>query len=155
MVDLITLSYAIQDTLRDIPLLVEELDGKAEAIRAYIDLNPTANSFTNAVYAMASGEILIAWQDTNITEGEMEAWQHRFVVVVKAMKGKSDLALATVVINGKRPDADLPWRYCPVQDDVLPAVVNLISRITTNEEGIDYVVVELLIKETSDANVRS
>jgi len=85
----------------------------------------------------------------------MEAWQHRFVVVVKAMKGKSDLALATVVINGKRPDADLPWRYCPVQDDVLPAVVNLISRITTNEEGIDYVVVELLIKETSDANVRS
>ena len=150
MVDLITLSLAVQNTLREIPELVSALGGKADSIRAYIDLNPTLNSLTNTVYSMASGEILIAWQDTSITQGDTEAWEHRFAIFVKAVKTQSDLSLLTLVINGKVPGSDLAWRYCPVLDATLPPHVGQITRIS-NEERIDYLAIELYIKETFDA----
>lgn len=151
MIDLIVLTNAIADTLRDIPPLVEELGGLPEAIYGYIDETPAKNSLAKAVYGMPPGAVLVAWIDSGLSEGEMTGFVHRFNFHVKAIKGESPLALIKLIVDGTAEGETLRWRYQCVLPGILPAELVTISR-NTDSEGIDYPIIQMLFQEASDIN---
>jgi hypothetical protein len=152
LVDLIALTNAFVDTLRLIPQLVADLDqGSPDSIVPYIDVNPQRNSWTAAIYQMKPGTVMVIWQETLLTEGEMSAWMHRVQFCVRAQRGASAMTLLNDIVNGvPDPGNTLRWRFCPVMDGVLPTNVTEIARLT-DEEGIDYFVITTETRETGDA----
>jgi hypothetical protein len=151
LVDLIALTNAQVDAFRRIPDLVAALGGNAEAIAGYIDRNPDYNSWSNAVYQQPPGSILVIWQETMFSEGEINAWMHRYQYFVRARRGDSALTLLELLVNGVPDPGDgMRWRYCPLMDGVLPTNITTISRLT-DSEGIDYFAVETATNETGDA----
>lgn len=150
MVNFIDLTNAIVDTLALIPELVAALGGDAANIVAYIDRNPEPNSVSLAIYRQKPGSILVVWQETLLTQGEMEAWQHQFVIFVRAARGASPLDLIHLIVNGVPVPGDgLRWLYCPVMPGVLPTNITDITR-PADTEGIDYHSIVCEIKETGD-----
>jgi hypothetical protein len=151
LVDLIILANAQVDAFRRIPELVAALGGNPELISAYIDRNPDYNSWSQAVYQMPPGSILVIWQETLFAEGEMEAWTHRFQYFIRARRGDSALTLVEVLVNGVPDPGDgMRWRFCPLMDGVLPTQITEIARLT-DSEGIDYYAVTTATNETGDA----
>ena len=151
MVNFIDLTNAIVDTLAKVPELVAALGGDPANIVGYIDRNPDNNSTSLAIYKQKPGSVLVIWQESVITEGEMEAWLHQFVIFVRASRGNSPLDLINLIINGVPVPGDgLRWRYCPVMPGVLPAHITPITR-PMDSEGIDYHSIVCEIKETGDA----
>jgi hypothetical protein len=151
LVNLITLTNAIVDKLVLIPDLVAALGGDTTNIVAYIDRNPDFNSVSLALYKQKPGTVMVIWQETLLTQGEMEAWMHQFVIFVRAVRGASPLDLINLIINGVPVPGDgLRWLYCPVMPGVLPTNVTDITR-PSDTEGIDYHSIVCEIKETGDA----
>lgn len=150
MTDLIELTTAIVAILQGIPELVLELGGDAGSIQGYIDETPQKNSLARAVYTMSPGSILVTWVDTTLAEGEMEGFEHRVHIHLKAMRGRSPLRLIDLVMDGiPVPGDGLRWRYGCVLPGILPAQVGEVARLV-DEEGIDYPVIEFLFKEMTD-----
>jgi hypothetical protein len=151
LVSLIALTDAMVAALRAVPELVDLLGGDPNAINAYLDQPPERNSLGSAIYRMKPGSVLAAWQETFLTQGEMEGWLHRIVIFVRAARGESSLDLIGAIINGiPVPGDGLRWRFCPLMDGVLPTTISEISR-PTDEEGIDYFSIMTETKETGDA----
>ena len=151
MVSYIDLTNAIVSTLALIPELVAALGGDPANIVGYIDRNPDFNSTALAIYKQKPGSVMVIWQETLLTQGEMEAWVHQFVIFVRAARGNSPLDLIDLIINGiPVPGDGLRWRYCPVMPGVLPTNVTDITR-PADTEGIDYHSIVCEIKETGDA----
>ena len=151
MVSYIDLTNALVSTLASIPELVAALGGDAANIVPYIDRNPDFNSVSAALYGQKPGTVLVIWQETMLTEGEMEAWLHQFIIFVRAARGNSPLDLINLIINGiPNPGDGLRWRYCPVMPGVLPTMVKTLTR-PSDSEGIDYHSIVCEIKETGDA----
>jgi hypothetical protein len=151
LVDLIELTDAMVNALRAVPEVVALLGGDPEAIAGYIDRNPDRNAIGAAIYQMKPGSVLVAWQETFLSEGEMEGWSHRYVIFVRASRGESSLDLLVAIVNGVPiPGDGQRWRYCPLMPGVLPTNVTEISR-PTDEEGIDYFSILTETKETGDA----
>ena len=150
MVNFIDLTNAIVTTLAAVPELVAALNGDAANIIGYIDRNPDFNSVSNALYKQKPGTVMVIWQETMLTQGEMEAWLHQFVIFVRAGRGDSPLDLIHLIINGVPVPGDgLRWLYCPVMPGVLPTNVTDITR-PSDTEGIDYHSIVCEIKETGD-----
>lgn len=151
MVNLITLTNAIVDKLVLIPELVAALGGDLTNIIPYIDENPNLNSVSLALYKQKPGSVMVIWQETLLTQGDIEGWQHQFVIFVRAARGNSPLDLIDLIINGVPVPGDgLRWRYCPVMPGVLPTNITDITR-PSDTEGIDYHSIVCEIKETGDA----
>jgi hypothetical protein len=151
LVNLIELTNAIVDKLVLIPDLVAALAGDTANIIPYIDENPNLNSVSLALYKQKPGSVMVIWQETLLTQGDMEAWMHQFVIFVRAVRGASPLDLIDKIINGiPVPGDGLRWRYCPVMPGVLPANITDITR-PSDTEGIDYHSIVMEIKETGDA----
>ena len=151
MVNFIDLTNAIVGTLALIPELVAALGGDPANIVAYIDRNPDFNSTSLAIYRQKPGSVLVIWQESVITQGEMEGWLHQFVIFVRASRGNSPLDLIWLIVNGVPVPGDgLRWRYCPVMQGVLPANLTPVTR-PMDAEGIDYYSIVCEIKETGDA----
>jgi hypothetical protein len=151
LVNLITLTNAIVDKLVLIPELVAALGGDTANIIGYIDRNPDFNSVSLSLYKQKPGSVIVLWQETLLTQGEMEAWLHQFVIFVRAARGESPLDLINLIINGVPVPGDgLRWLYCPVMPGVLPTNVTDITR-PSDTEGIDYHSIVCEIKETGDA----
>lgn len=151
MVNLITLTNAIVDKLVLIPELIVALGGDTANIIGYIDRNPDFNSVSLALYKQKPGTVMVIWQETLLTQGEMEAWMHQFVIFVRAVRGASPLDLINLIINGVPVPGDgLRWLYCPVMPGVLPTNITDITR-PSDTEGIDYHSIVCEIKETGDA----
>jgi hypothetical protein len=138
-------------TLQKIPPLVAALKNDATNIFGYVDENPMMNSRARAIYQQAPGTVMVYWDDTTITEGEMEAWLHTLMMFVRADKGASPLDIGDLIVNGiPVPGDGLRWRYCPVMDGVLPATLKELGW-TQDTEGIDYLYIRTEIKESGDA----
>ena len=151
MVNFIALTEAIVVKLQAVPELVAMLGGDPGSISGYIDRNPDRNAISAAIYQMKPGTVLVAWQESMLTEGEMEGWLHRVVMFVRAARGGSALDVGTAIINGVPVPGDgMRWRYCPVMEGVLPTSITEISR-PIDEEGIDYFSIMTETKETGDA----
>ena len=151
MVDLIQFTNATVDAFRRIPDLVTALGGDPNAISGYIDRNPDANSWSLAVYQMPPGSLLVIWQETLFSEGEMEAWMHRYQYFIRARRGDSALTLINLLVDGiPVPGDGQRWRYCPLMDGLLPTQITEIARLT-DSEGIDYYAVTTATNETGDA----
>ena len=151
MVNLTELTNAIVDKLVLIPDLVAALGGDTANIIGYIDRNPDFNSVSLHLYKQKPGTVMVIWQETLLTQGEMEAWMHQFVIFVRALRGASPLDLIDKIINGiPVPGDGLRWRYCPVMPGVLPTNITDITR-PSDTEGIDYHSIVCEIKETGDA----
>lgn len=151
MVNFIDLTNAIVSTLAAVPELVAALNNDPANVVAYIDRNPDFNSTALAIYRQKPGSILVIWQETMLTQGEMEGWVHQFVIFVRAARGESPLTLIDLIINGVPVPGDgLRWLYCPVMPGVLPTQVTDITR-PADTEGIDYHSIVCEIKETGDA----
>ena len=145
------LTNAIANTLATIPELVAALNGDPANIVAYLDRNPDNNSVSAAVYKQKPGSILVIWQESLLTQGDIEGWQHQFVIFIRAARGESALDLGDLIINGVPVPGDgLRWRYCPVMPGVLPTDIPTITR-PSDTEGIDYHSIVCEIKETGDA----
>ena len=89
LVNLIELTNAIVDKLVLIPDLVAALAGDTANIIPYIDENPNLNSVSLALYKQKPGSVMVIWQETLLTQGDMEAWMHQFVIFVRAVRGAS------------------------------------------------------------------
>ncbi len=151
MVKYTDLTNAIVSTLASIPELVAALAGDPANVIAYIDRNPDSNSVNLATYRQKPGTVLVIWQETLLTRGDMEGWVHQFVIFVRAARGESPLDLIDLIINGVPVPGDgLRWRYCPVMPGVLPTDIIDILR-PSDTEGIDYHTIVCEIKETGDA----
>lgn len=151
MISLIELTDAMVLTLRSIPEVVALLGGDPAAIDGYIDQNPDRNALGSAIYQMRPGSVLVAWQDTLLGQGEMEAWLHHLVIFVRAARGQSSLTLIEAIVNGVPVPGDgLRWHYCPIMPGVLPTNITELAR-PTDEEGIDYFSIMTETKETGDA----
>jgi hypothetical protein len=151
LVNLTELTNAIVDKLVLIPDLVAALGGDTANIIGYIDRNPDFNSVSLHLYKQKPGTVMVIWQETLLTQGEMEAWMHQFVIFVRALRGASPLDLIDKIINGiPVPGDGLRWRYCPVMPGVLPTNITDITR-PSDTEGIDYHSIVCEIKETGDA----
>jgi hypothetical protein len=151
LVKYIDLTNAIVSKLVLIPELVAALAGDAANIVGYIDRNPDLNSVSLAIYRQKPGTVLVMWQETMLSQGEMEGWVHQFVIFVRAARGNSPLDLIDLIINGiPVPGDGLRWLYCPVMPGVLPTQVTGITR-PSDTEGIDYHSIVMEIKETGDA----
>jgi hypothetical protein len=151
LVSFIELTNTLAATLRNIPELVELLEGDPSAIVAYIDINPDSNSIGAAIYGMKPGTVLVGWVETFFSKGEMEAWLHRVVIFVRAARGASPLDLILAIVNGiPNPGDGQRWRYCPLMPGLLPTNVVEITR-PTDEEGIDYHSIMTETQETGDA----
>lgn len=151
MVNFIVLTNAIVTTLASVPELVAALGGDSANIIGYIDTNPDHNSVSLAIYKQKPGSVMVIWQETLLTQGDMEGWLHQFVIFVRAARGASPLDLIDLIINGiPVPGDGLRWRYCPVMLGVLPTNITDITR-PSDTEGIDYHSIVCEIKETGDA----
>jgi hypothetical protein len=151
VVSLIAITNAMVDTLKAIPELVALLEGGlATNIVGYIDVNPTRNSMSNAVYQMPAGSLLVVWNGTTLESGEMAAWYHVLQIYVRARRGDSALAIIDALVDGiPIPGDGLRWRYCPIMDGLLPTEVRDVARLI-DEEGIDYFAVTTFTQETGD-----
>ena len=151
MVKFIDLTNAIVSTLAAVPELVAALGGDPGNVIGYVDENPDRNSVSLAIYRQKPGTVMVIWQETLLTEGDMEGWLHQFVIFVRAARGGSPLDLIDKIINGVPVPGDgQRWRYCPVMPGVLPTNITDITR-PSDTEGIDYHSIVCEIKETGDA----
>jgi hypothetical protein len=151
VIDLIALTEAMVTAFRNIPELVAALDGKAENIASYIDVNPDKNSVAKAIYQMPPGSVLVIWQETLFAAAEIGAWLHRYQYFVRARRGATALDVINKLVNGvPNPGDGLRWRFCPLLLGVLPTNITEIARIT-DEEGIDYFAITTETQETGDA----
>lgn len=142
------MTNAFVDTFRRIPPLVAALNGDPNNIRPYIDINPDANSLSDATYQMEPGTLLVVHTETNFVEGEITALQHIVNILIRAPREASNQKLATLLINGVPDPGDgLNWMLCPVMSNLLPTNLVSIGR-ETDTEGIDYHVVVTATKET-------
>ena len=131
----------------NIPELVPQMAAVAPIV-AYVDNHPA--SLGKAVYQMQPGSVLVAWNETHLREGETEPWAHAVEIYVRALRGRSSLDLAVLLVNGiPDPGDGLPWRYCPLMPGVLPTLVEPIVR-TSDAEQIDFVTVSTETLETGD-----
>lgn len=138
--------------MRSCPEILAELDGKAEAVSAYIDeATSTANSLTTMIYRQPNGTVFVAWQTSDISEGEMEGWAHSLDIYVRALRQKSPLPLINAIIDGVPAGEAVRWRYSCVNDFVMPMQVEEIARLT-DEEGIDFYVIRTSFKEKGDSS---
>lgn len=142
---------AVVSTLQLIPELVAALEGDPANVFGYIDVNPQMNSRARAIYQQAPGTVMVYWDETTITEGEMEGWLHVLMIFIRAKKGSSPLDIGDLIVNGiPVPGDGLRWRFCPVMDGVLPATLKELGW-TQDTEGIDYLYIRTEIKESGDA----
>jgi hypothetical protein len=149
MVHLDDLVNAMTTTLSNIPELVADL-APVDPIVGYIDNNPVSNSVAKAIYQMQPGQVLVIWRSTTLAEGTMSKWDHRMEICVRALPGRSDLALIDEIMEGVPiPGDGLIWRICPIMDGLLPTLVTEITR-ETDTEGVDYGVILTSTLETGD-----
>ena len=151
MVSLEELTSAMALTLGAIPPLAALLVD--QGVVPYIDLNPTRNSMSKAIYEMPAGSLLLVWNGTTLDTfaSSMEGWMHIIQIFIKAKRGGSAYDIIDALVNGiPVPGDGLIWRYCPLIDGVLPTNVREIVRLI-DEEGIDYIVVTTATQETGDA----
>ena len=153
MVDLTQLTLALVDTFQRIPELVEALDGDPARVFGYLDANPDRNSLTRAIYEQPDGTVMVAWDETGMTESSqgMSRWEHRYYFTCRADADASALVLITLLVNGvPNPGDGLRWRMCPVMDGVQATEIIEITRLQ-DREGIDYYAIHGRIYETGDA----
>jgi hypothetical protein len=149
MVSRAALVRAMASTLLAVPEVVVVLSPD-DPVRAYIDLNPTANSIDLAIYQMQPGQLLVAWIDTVLKTGEMSKWSHTLEIYLRSARDNSDLDLADLILNGVPfPGDGMVWRNCPLMDGVYPTEVSAITR-RTDTEGVDYGVIVTETAETGD-----
>lgn len=132
------------------PEVTGELNGLSGAVSVYEDITTAAtNSLARAVYSQPNGNVLLAWVGSDITEGEMEGWEHLVDIYVRALRQRSPLKLLHAIIDGIPEGTDLRWRYQCVNDWILPVTILEITRVV-DEEGIDYYVIHAAFKEKGD-----
>ena len=137
-------------TLQNISALTALAPG---GIITYIDVNPDKNSVVKARYQMPDGSLLLVYNGVTLATAagiSMLAWQHTVAIYLRAQKSYSDLDLLEALVDGVPVPGDgLRWRYCPVMTGVLPTQIPVANRMT-DEEGIDYWMVNTTTQETGD-----
>ena len=141
---------AVVSKLGDIPELALALQGR-QNVTFYGDAYPVQNSLTRAVYKMAPGSVLVAWNVTNTATSEaMNQWLHRFLIYVRGSQNESSLDLLHTIIDGvPSTNGGLKFRHHPVMNKTLPPNVDEANRLT-DSEGVDYFEIQISIEETGD-----
>ncbi len=71
--------------LRDIPGLVQEMNGDPERIYAYHDQYPKRSSLVHAIHQMPAPAIMAAWQGTSPGSfGGVDVWKHSVTLYLRA-----------------------------------------------------------------------
>jgi hypothetical protein len=152
MLSYIDLTNAMVAMLQAIPQLVADLANQSpDSIIGYIDVQPTRNTVAAAIYSQPPGTVIVVWDETMLTEGEMSMWLHRVKFYLRAQRDQSVYTLIEDIMNGAPVPGDgQRWRYCPVMAGLDPTQVMRIAR-ETDPEQIDIIVIETETKETGDA----
>jgi hypothetical protein len=124
--------------------------GSVDDVVGYFDSGADRNNMDAAIYEMKPGTVMVMWEETVLTEGEMEAWVHRVNFHVRAPRGQSSQSVIATIVNGiPVPGDGLRWRYCPVLSGVLPTEVKRIYP-QKDSEGVDYYTIACETRETGD-----
>ena len=149
MIHLPDLVNGMAQTLAQIPDLMAQL-ALDQPIRAYIDMNPVANSVEKATYQLEPGQLLVIWTGTRLERGTMSKWSHVVEILLRALPDQSILDLIDSILAGvPYPGDGMVWRNCPLLAGLLPTEVIAIGR-RTDTEGVDYGVIETETAETGD-----
>ena len=151
MVNYIDLTNAFVATLQAIPQLVADLANGADSIIGYIDMQPTHNTVAATIYSQPPGTVLVVWEETVLSEGDMSMWLHRVRFYLRAQRDQSVYTIIDDLIDGVPVPGDgQRWHYCPVMAGLDPTEVRRIAR-ETDPEQIDIIVIETETRETGDA----
>jgi|SRR5215831_2506241 len=147
-----TMTSTLVATFQQIPELVQMCANQDPSrIYGYLDSGPPLNSLLMAVYDMADGSVMVAWDETELTASdEMSMWRHRFRVYVRALPDDSSLQMALTLINGIPSGQNLRWRFLQLLPELYATNVTGVAR-DTDAEYIDYLNVQLELQEVGDA----
>jgi len=142
--------------LRDIPELVEEMEGDAERIFAYHDQYPKRASLAAAIHDMPAPGIMAAWQGTQPSSfGGVDVWRHQVTLYLRAREtfdGDPPTAyhrLFRLITKGVPVSAGVPMLNATVHPSCQPMDLPLIQR-QTDAEGLDYFEAPLSFMEMGD-----
>ncbi len=142
--------------LRDIPDLVTEMGGDAEAIFAYHDQYPKNISLAHAIHSMPAPSIMAVWQGTGPGSfGGFDVWKHQVTLYLRA-RAAEDGAPATpyyrlfrLITKGVPAASGQPMLNTQVHPNCHPMDLPSIQR-QTDAEGLDYFEVPITFTEIGD-----
>ena len=141
---------------RDIPELVEEVDGSPDAIRAYHDQYPKQVSLDLAVLEMKAPSILVAWTGTTPGSfGGNDVWKHNLAAFVRARETADGdpppyYRIFRLMTKGVSASIEQPMINAEVHPSCYPMEPPSIER-EMPPEGLDYFRVNLSFTEIGDS----
>lgn len=142
--------------LRDIPELVDAMNGDPEAIYAYHDQFPQNVSILRAIHQMPTPSIMAAWVGTSAGSfGGVDVWKHAITVYLRAPEAVvGDLPTAyynlfRLLTKGVPTAAGVPLLNATVHPSCYPMDLPLIQR-QSDTEGVDYFEVPISFTEIGD-----
>ena len=151
---------ALVAKLRDVPELVDLVDGNPENIAAYHDQYPNKVSLQEALTLLKAPGIMCYWQGAGPTgSGGFEAWQHSFGIALRAAAELNTGAtpsgyyqLWKLIMRGV-PATDpeqQPLRFATIHPQCLPMTDVPTIRRLTDVAGIDYFEISISFTEIGD-----
>jgi hypothetical protein len=142
--------------LRNIPDLVDEMNGDPERIFAYHDQYPKKVSLALAIYQMPAPSIMAVWQGTQPGSfGSNETWKHQVSLFLRARETfdgdppTSYYRLFRLITKGVPTSVGQPMLNATVHPSCYPMDVPAIQR-QTDQEGLDYFDVSVTFTEIGD-----
>jgi hypothetical protein len=156
MIDPSVLVDNLVTMLRDIPELVQEMDGAPERIYAYHDQYPKRSSLAHAIHQMPAPAIMAVWQGTAPGSfGGVDVWKHQVTLYLRAREtadGDPPTAyyrLFRLITKGVPAAAGVPMLNVTVHRSCYAMDLPMIQR-QTDAEGLDYFEVPITFTEIGD-----
>lgn len=144
------------ELLRDIPDLVEEMNGDEERIYAYHDRYPKNVSLDQARYQMLSPSIMVAYQGTAPGGfGGFEVWKHELSLTLRSREEPDNetpaayYRLFRLIVKGIPASGSQPLNNSTVHTSCQPMDTPAMRR-ASDANGVDYFEVGMSFTEIGD-----
>lgn len=156
MIDPSELVTNLVATLRDIPELIQEMDGDPSRIYAYHDQYPKKVSLAHAIHQMPAPSIMAVWQGTGPGSfGGVDVWKHQVTLYLRARETFDGdpptpyYRLFRLITKGVPASAEVAMLNVTIHPSCYPMDLPMIQR-QTDAEGLDYFEVPITFTEIGD-----
>ena len=156
MIDTSVLVDNLVTILRDIPGLVEEMDGDPERIFAYHDQYPKKISLAHAIHQMPAPSIMAVWQGSGPGAfGGFDVWKHQVTLFLRAREsfdGQPPTPYCRMfrsITKGVPTQTGQQMLNVQIHPNCHPMDLPTIQR-QTDAEGLDYFEVPITFTEIGD-----